>query len=130
MRLLLDTHIFIWYVRNAPELPEALRSAIRHPGNEVFLSVVSLWEAIIKSQLGKLPLPEPPQTFLPRMRDHHLIRSLHVDEASVLRIADLPPIHRDPFDRLLICQAIQHGLTVVTADRAFAAYPVPLPGTP
>lgn len=130
MKLLLDTHIFIWYVRNALELPETARSAIRDPGNEIFLSVVSLWEAIIKFQLGKLPLPEPPQTFLPRMRDQHMIRSLSVDEGSVLQLAALPPIHRDPFDRLLICQAVQHGLTIVTADPAFAAYGVSLLGTP
>jgi PIN domain nuclease of toxin-antitoxin system len=130
MKLLLDTHVFIWYVRNARELPDLFRDAIRDPGNEVFLSVVSLWEAIIKFQLGKLPLPEPPQTFLPRLRDQHLIQSLPVDEASVLRLAELPPIHRDPFDRLLICQAIQHGLAIATADPMFAAYTVPLLGAP
>jgi PIN domain nuclease of toxin-antitoxin system len=130
MKLLLDTHVFIWYVRNARELPDALRGAIRDPGNEIFLSVVSVWESIIKSQLGKLPLPEPPQIFLPRMRDQHFIRSRSVDEASVLQLADLPPVHRDPFDRLLICQAIQRGLTIATVDQAFTAYPVPLLGAP
>jgi PIN domain nuclease of toxin-antitoxin system len=130
MKLLLDTHIFIWYVRNAPELPDVIRDAIRDPGNEIFLSVVSLWESIIKFQLGKLPLPEPPQTFLPRLRDQHLIHSLLVDEPSVLQLAELPPLHRDPFDRLLICQAIQHGLFIATVDQAFAAYPVPLLSAP
>jgi len=130
MKLLLDTHVFIWYVRNARELPDVFRAAIRDPGNEIFLSVVSLWESIIKFQLGKLPLPEPPQTVLPRLRDQHLIQSLPVDEASVPQLAELPPIHRDPFDRLLICQAIQHGLAIATADPAFAAYAVPLLGAP
>jgi PIN domain nuclease of toxin-antitoxin system len=94
------------------------------------LRVVSLWEAIIKYQLGRLPLPEPPQILLPRLRDQHLIQSLPVDEASVLRLADLPSAHRDPFDRLLICQALEHVLTLATADPAFAAYPVPLLGAP
>lgn len=101
-----------------------MKDAIRDPGNEAYLSVVSVWEAIVKHQLGKLPLPQPPETYLPEQRRRHLIVSLDVDEESVTRLAGLPPLHRDPFDRLLICQAMRHGLTIVTVDTAIQAYPV------
>jgi PIN domain nuclease of toxin-antitoxin system len=126
MRLLLDTHVFLWYIGGARELSEACRDAIRDPLNDVYLSVVSLWEAIIKFQLGKLPQPEPPQHWIPRGRALPGIQSLPVDEASVARLANLPLLHRDPFDRLLICQALEHQLTLVTVDRKVAAYPVPV----
>ena len=124
MRLLLDTHIFLWLVSADPRLPSPLADAIRDTNNAVFLSVVSVWEAIIRYQLGKLPLPEPPHLYLPRQREAHLIQSLPVDEDSVARLDALPSLHRDPFDRLLICQAQQHGLTLVTVDTAVRAYSV------
>lgn len=79
---------------------------------------------MIKHQLGKLPLPEPPGQYLPEQRRRHSISSLTVDEASVARLAGLPPLHRDPFDRLLVCQALEHGLTLITVDDAVRAYPV------
>ena len=124
MRLLLDTHIFLWYISGDGRLPTAMRDAIRDPGNEAYLSVVSVWEAIIKHQLGRLPLPQPPETYLPEQRRRHLIASLNVDEESVTHLAGLPPLHRDPFDRLLICQAMRHGLTIATVDTAIQSYPV------
>jgi PIN domain nuclease of toxin-antitoxin system len=124
MRLLLDTHVFLWYITGASRLPIALRDSIRSPDNEVYLSVVSIWEAIVKAQLGKLPIPEPPQTYLPVRREQHQIASLSLDEASVARLAGLPSLHRDPFDRMLICQAIEHGLTIATLDRNVRLYPV------
>jgi PIN domain nuclease of toxin-antitoxin system len=102
MKLLLDTHVFLWYISGASRLPARIRDNIRDPTNEVYLSVVSLWEAIIKNQIGKLPLPEPPEQYLPRQREQHLITSLAVDEARVVHLASLPQLHRDPFDRLLI----------------------------
>ena len=76
MRLLLDTHIFLWFISGDSRLPIALRDIIRDPANEVYLSVVSVWETIIKYQLGKLPLPEPPENYLPRQRERHLIATL------------------------------------------------------
>lgn len=88
------------------------------------MSVVSVWEAVIKHQLGRLPLPEPPGTYLPEQRRRHSISTLAVDEASVAQLGKLPPLHRDPFDRLLVCQALEHGLTLVTVDDAVRAYPV------
>lgn len=123
MKLLLDTHIFLWFIAGSAQLPDTMQAALRDPSNDIFLSVVSLWEAIIKHNLGKLPLPQPPETYLPIQRGRHGIATLPVDEPSVARVATLPPLHRDPFDRLLIAQSLHHGLTLVTADSAIRAYP-------
>ncbi len=124
MRLLLDTHIFLWYITGDKRLPEDKRESIRNSDNEVYLSVVSLWETIIKYQLGKLQLPKSPEVYLPFQRERHQIFSLSLDEASVSYLAQLPPLHRDPFDRMLVCQANVHGLTIVTVDDAVKRYPV------
>src|SRR4051794_32534719 len=108
MRLLLDTHVFLWYISADPRLPATFQAAIQDPTNEVFLSVASIWEAVNKYQLGKLPLPAPPTEYLPLQRDAHCITSLPVEEGAMDPLAGLPPIHRDPFDRLLVAQALQH----------------------
>ena len=126
MSLLLDTHVFLWFITGDARLPDSIRDAIRDPANAVFLSVVSVWEAIIKSQLGKLPLPGPPEVYLPEQRRRHAIAGLPVDEGDLVELAKLPPLHRDPFDRLLVGQAIRHGLTLATVDPAVRAYPVAL----
>jgi len=124
MKLLLDTHIFLWYISDDQRLQNDKRESIHDPDNEVYLSVVSVWEAIVKYQLGKLPLPEPPESYLPIQRERHQIASLTLDETSVSYLTKLPPIHRDPFDRMLICQANVHGLTIVTVDDIIPQYPV------
>jgi PIN domain nuclease of toxin-antitoxin system len=126
MRLLLDTHVFLWYISADPTLPAAYRDAVRDPAHTVYLSVASVWEAVIKHALGKLPLPAPPAEYLPRQRDAHQISTLPVEEGALPHLATLPPLHRDPFDRILIAQALQHGLTLLTVDDAVRAYPVPL----
>ena len=124
MRILLDTHIFLWFISGDPRLSANIRDAIRILDNEVYLSSVSVWETIVKYQLGKLIVPEPPETYLPKQRNIHQISSLPLDESSVLQLAKLPPLHRDPFDRMLICQALQNGLTIATVDAAIRAYSV------
>ncbi len=124
MRLLLDTHIFLWFISGDPHLPDFMRDDIRRADYEVYVSVVSLWEAIVKYQLGKLPLPHPPADYLPKQRERHQIASLPLDEASVSQLSNLPPIHRDPFDRILICQALEHHLTLVTVDDNILKYPI------
>ena len=124
MRLLLDTQIFLWYISAAPQLPGKFHDAIRDPANEVYLSVASVWEAVIKHALGKLHLPESPADYLPRQRDAHQIETLPIEEAALAHLAWLPPLHRDPFDRVLVAQAAQHRLTLVTVDDAVRAYPV------
>ena len=124
MRILLDTHIFLWFISGDTQLSTDVRDAIRDPDNEVYLSSASVWEAIVKYQLGKLPLPEHPETYLPKQRRLHQIASLALDESSVVQLAKLPPLHRDPFDRMLICQALQNSLTIVTVHAAVCAYSV------
>ncbi len=123
MRLLLDTHVFLWYLTADPRLPAAFRAAIQEPANHVFLSVASVWEAVIKYAIGKLPLPEPPDQYLPRERERHRIATLAIKEGVFLHLAKLPPLHPDPFDRLLVAQAMQYDLTILTVDDAVKAYP-------
>ncbi len=125
MRLLLDTHIFLWYITADPNLPATFLTAIREPANEVYLSVASIWEAIIKHRLGHLPLPGSPAEYLPEQRNAHGIASLPIDEKAMTHLASLPLLHRDPFDRILIAQAIQHELTILTVDATMLAYSVP-----
>ena len=93
MRILLDTHIFLWFISGDSQLSIYTRDLIRDSDNEVYLSVVSVWESIIKYQLGKLPLPETPEIYLPKQRDAHQINSLSIDEASVAQLINLPPLH-------------------------------------
>jgi len=124
MRFLIDTHIFLWFLNGDSQLSPQFRAHIQDPNNEVYLSVVSVWEATIKYQLGKLPLPESPEIYLPKQRIRHQIDSLPINEASITNLIKLPPLHRDPFDRLLICQAIQHDLTIITADQEIINYPI------
>src|ERR1700738_4121615 len=121
MRILLDTHIFLWYISADPQLPVAYRDAIRDSANEVYLSVASVWEAVIKYALGKLPLPEAPAEYLPRQRQAHRTVFLPVEEAPLAHLASLPPLHGDAFDRILIAQALQHGLKLATVDDAVRA---------
>ncbi|MEO5953449.1 MAG: type II toxin-antitoxin system VapC family toxin [Chloroflexia bacterium] len=128
MKLLLDTHIFLWFISGDKQLSLSLRENITDPENEVYLSVISIWEAIIKNQHGKLPLPQPPETYLPLQREHHQIATLPIDEASVRRLSSLPPLHRDPFDRMIICQALEHKMSIVTEDYAVRSYSVPVLG--
>src|SRR5437660_138346 len=116
MSLLLDTHIFLWYISGDPRLPAAFRGAIQDPANEVYLSAASVWEAVVKYGLGKLPLPAPPEEYLPRQRRRHGIGSLPVEEATFAHLAKLPLLHRDPFDRILIAQALHHVLTIAAVD--------------
>src|SRR5437764_2822722 len=98
MRLLLDTHVFLWYISADPRLPVVFRDAIREPANEVFLSAASVWEAVIKYALGRLPLPEAPAAYLPRQRQAHHVAALPVDEGAFTHLEGLSSLHRDPFD--------------------------------
>lgn len=126
MRLLLDTHTFLWYITNNPKLPRYAFDAIRDKSNEVFLRVVSVWEALVKHQIGKLALPAPADQYIDDRQAAHRIATLTLDTASVSRLLALPLHHRDPFDRMLICQALQNDMTFVTSDEQFRQYPVRL----
>jgi PIN domain nuclease of toxin-antitoxin system len=125
MRRLLDTHVLLGYITADSKLPAPFLDAIRDPANEVYLSVASIWEAVIKHGSGKLPLPAPSAEDLPQQRDAHGITTLPIDEGAMPHLAGLPALHRDPFDRLLIAQALQQELTIVTVDTEVLSYPVP-----
>ena len=126
MKLLLDTHVFLWFINGDSQLPAQIPQQIQDMNNNVYLSVISVWECTIKYQLGKLPLPESPEIYLPKQRIRHQIDTLSIDEGTITELKNLPPLHRDPFDRLLICQARQHNLTFVTFDAVILNYPLNL----
>jgi PIN domain nuclease of toxin-antitoxin system len=128
MKLLLDTHAFLWYISNDPRLPRYAYDAVRDKSNEVYLSVVSVWEILVKNQIGKLALPERGDQFVETSRAEHRMADLPLDRVAVSRLLSLPMHHRDPFDRMLICQALTHDLTIVTMDEMFKSYPANLLG--
>lgn len=125
-RLLLDTHVFLWWVDDAPELTGAARRAIGDPGNECFLSLASCWEMAIKSSLGKLRLARPVERFVSEQLAANGFSLLNIELRHAARIEKLPFLHRDPFDRLLIAQAMTEKLTMVTADSVFSEYGIKL----
>lgn len=124
MKLLLDTHIFLWYISGNSKLNQPWKAHIQDPDNEVYFSVASVWETTIKYQMGKLPLPASADRYLPEQRIRHQIRSLLIDEETIAQLSTLPSLHRDPFDRILISQALQHDLTLVTVDGDILGYPI------
>ena len=126
MKILLDTHIFLWFISRDQRLPTDMQEIIQDIDNEIYLSIVSTWEAIVKYQLGKLPLPESPEIYFPKHCDRHQFLNLDLDRASVTQLAKLPSLHRDPFDRMLICQALQNDMAIATVDEAVRSYPVNL----
>ena len=126
MNLLLDTCTFLWVIIKAEELSLRAEKLIADTGNRVFLSPVSSWEISVKYSLGKLPLPEEPKEYIPFQRKQNGIESFPLDEKAVLLHPSLPNHHKDPFDRLLVCQAIAHGLSIMTPDRLIMQYPVPV----
>ncbi|MCX4242710.1 type II toxin-antitoxin system VapC family toxin [Paraliomyxa miuraensis] len=118
MKLLLDTHCWLWMQASPGMFAPAVRAILEDPGHELLLSSASVWEVSIKWSLGKLPLPEAPAIYVPRCLDRQGVRALPIHNAHVLRVSTLPvfPDHRDPFDRLLIAQADVEGLCLLTAD--------------
>lgn len=125
MRLLLDTHVALWAVSEPGALSGKARDAIVS-ADEVWLSVVSPWELVIKSALGRIELRGTVEEFCRELEREFGARSLPVDLRHVLEVGRLPLIHGDPFDRLLIAQARVEVLAIVTRDRVFADYGVPV----
>ena len=123
MKLLLDTCAFLWIVADAPDLSRHARDIFQAADNEVYLSAASAWEIAVKHGLGRLPLPDSPDRFVREMREAHGIASLPIDEESALHVSRLPVLHRDPFDRMIVSQAIVHGLTILTPDPLITQYP-------
>ena len=124
MKLLLDTCTVLWIALDAEELSPNARQLYRDPQNECWLSAVSAWEITTKYMLGKLPLPSPPEELIAEIRREGCIETLPLEEAATFQLPRLPNLHRDPFDRMLICQAITKGLTILTPDPDIRRYPV------
>ncbi len=124
MNILLDTCTFLWLVSDSSELSLNARRLFVDPANDVYLSVASAWEIIVKHNLGKLPLPELPHDFIKKNRISHRIETLPLDEPAVLQLSRLPEYHKDPFDRIIVCQAIAGGMTILTPDAHISRYPV------
>lgn len=124
MKLLLDTCTFLWIITDDAELSLSARALFVDPANDVYLSAVSVWEVSVKFTLGKLPLPQLPERFIPDQRERHGIAPLALEERAALYLHRLPSLHKDPFDRMLICQAIQHELTLLTPDPLITQYAV------
>ena len=123
MRLLLDTCVLLWLGRGDTTMPQTVRQALSRVDAEALVSAATAWEIAIKHGRGRLPLPVPLERFLPMLRERYGLQSLPIDEASAVHVAKLPPLHADPFDRMLVSQAIVHGLTIVTPDPLVTQYP-------
>lgn len=124
MRLLLDTHAWLWWVQDAPRLSRPARRAIANPANQCWLSMASAWEMALKISNGKLRIEGDLEHFLPARLAENGFALLPIDVRHVARTLSLPLHHRDPFDRLLIAQASVEGLAVVSVDSVFAKYDV------
>lgn len=124
MKLLLDTHAFLWWVAASGELSRKAQSTVASARNECFVSVASGWEIAIEASLGKLRIDGALDRFLPEQLAANGFQPLAIDLKHAARVATLPFHHRDPFDRLLVAQALEEGLAVVTADPVFATYGV------
>jgi PIN domain nuclease of toxin-antitoxin system len=123
--LLLDTHVWLWWLDDNPQLGPQARAAIGRTDSEIWVSAASAWEIAMKVALGRLDLGEPPEICLPRELKRSGFRPLAVAVDHAVGVARLPLHHRDPFDRLLVAQAQLEGLTIVTSDPRIAKYDVP-----
>lgn len=120
MRLLIDSHAFLWWAEASPVLGDAAKVAIADSANEVLISISALWELSIKKSSGKLAVPDDLETMVTNLG----FSVLPISFAHLRRLGTLPRAHRDPFDRMMIAQALTEGLPIATRDRVFAAYGV------
>ena len=128
MKLLLDTHTFLWLVDGNPNLTATAASALADPSHDLFLSVATVWEFAIKTTNPKqqLILADPLDAYVSRWTRAYQLTEMPIRISHALQLASLPDHHRDPFDRILIAQALVEGMTLVSADGKFAQYPVSL----
>ena len=123
MKLLLDTHALLWFIGNHPQLSVPARESIENPRHDKFVSAASLWEIAVKLSLEKLKLPHPFDAVFPHQLEVNGFELLPISCGQLHQLVSLPFHHRDPFDRLLIAQALTDEMTIVTRDPEFAKYP-------
>ncbi|MPY90378.1 MAG: PIN domain-containing protein [Luteitalea sp.] len=126
MKYLLDTQCWLWMCATPERLSRRVRSLLRSDEHDFYLSVASAWEIAIKYQLGRLSLPAAPREYVPSRIQQTAVLPLGITLSHVLRVGELPLHHRDPFDRLLVAQAFEEDMTLVSADRPLSAYNVRL----
>ena len=124
MRLLLDTHSFLWFILNDAKLSADAKTLIEDPKTDVEISPASYWEIAIKISLGKYSLPQPYQQFMELQIEANDVRVLHIEPKHTAQLTIMPYHHKDPFDRLLIAQAIVESIPIVSGDKALDAYAV------
>jgi PIN domain nuclease of toxin-antitoxin system len=124
MKVLLDTHTFLWWITDDPKLSLRVRGIISDGENEIFISAATGWEIAIKSQIGRLKLPDEPQRFILEQLRINGMKSLPIEMRHALHISTLPIYHQDPFDRILIAQAQMEDLPVLSADPEIGKYEV------
>jgi PIN domain nuclease of toxin-antitoxin system len=122
LRVLLDTHTLLWLVTDDPRLSDAARNTFLDTNNELLCSAVVCFEIAVKHSLGKLELAEPPRTFIDNRIRNNALTPFPVTIAHAVRVADLPYHHRDPFDRLLIAQALEEDIPLLSADEILSTY--------
>ncbi|MDX2023853.1 MAG: type II toxin-antitoxin system VapC family toxin [Deltaproteobacteria bacterium] len=126
MRILLDTHCWLWLLAEPNRFAPAVLTDLRNPAHDLLLSSASSWEMTIKFDLGKLQLPFAPRDFIPSRMQASGVAPLAITHEHALAVGKLPNVHRDPFDRMLIAQAKVEDLVILTADRVFSNYDVGL----
>ena len=124
MRLLLDTHSFLWFILDDPQLSSFARGLIEDPTNAISISPASYWEIAIKIKLGKYALPQPYEQFIGMQLTANGFEILHIEPKHTALLTTLPLHHRDPFDRLIVAQALKEGISVVSIDSQLDAYGV------
>jgi len=124
MRALLDTHTFLWWNLDDPQLSISAREFIAKGDNEIFLSAASAWEIAIKAARGRLTLPEPPDQYVAERMRQHRFSALPIELSHALEVYRLPAIHQDPFDRLLIAQSLLEGMPILSMDPEISRYQV------
>lgn len=126
MRALLDTHTFLWWNLDAPQLSADAREFIARGDNEIFLSAASAWEIAIKAARGRLALPEAPDQYVADRMRLHRFSALPIELSHALEVYRLPPVHQDAFDRLLVAQSQLEGMPILTGDPEIGRYQVEL----
>ncbi len=122
MKILSDTHIFIWFSQDSAQLSRSAHDLLKNPANEIFLSIASVWEIQIKLDIKKLALPLPLPDLITLQQRVNNIQILPIEPRHIYALSDLPMHHRDPFDRLLIAQSVTEAMPILTADAVFDRY--------